>query len=293
MEVIDGTAVRRHRAAPVGSVCVVVAPSAPDQVMTAANWVGADAAAVEHALASPHRRPVAHAAGRRISVIAFATTEDFTSHEVHLHVGTHGLLAVCPEPLMPTLREAVAQVRRGPKEALLAVLLTLANQATAAVEDLSGQANRLDQSAIGLAADAQRRAISGLRHRLFALQQLWTAHHVMCTVDNTLSEALDHAGQRRLRQSGLIFEASGAAAAQLYALLGDTLGRYSAVISERLTLVTVIFLPLTVGCGFFGMNFGWMTDHIGSAAAFAVLGIAAPLALVGLTVLTARRLSRT
>ncbi|TCM37014.1 hypothetical protein EV648_12190 [Kribbella sp. VKM Ac-2568] len=36
-----------------------------------------------------------------------------------------------------------------------------------------------------------------------------------------------------------------------------------------------------------------MTDHIGSAAAFAVLGIVAPLALVGLTVLTARRISGT
>jgi len=64
------------------------------------------------------------------------------------------------------------------------------------------------------------------------------------------------------------------------------------VISERLTLVTVIFLPLTVGSSFFGMNFGWMTDHIGSAAAFAVLGIVAPLVLVGVVVLTARRLSR-
>ena len=64
------------------------------------------------------------------------------------------------------------------------------------------------------------------------------------------------------------------------------------MISERLTLVTVIFLPLTVGSSFFGMNFGWMTDHIGSAAAFAVLGIVAPLVLVGVVVLTARRLSR-
>jgi Mg2+ and Co2+ transporter CorA len=293
VEVIDGTTVKRYGIAPAGGVCVVVPPSASREVITAATWVGADAATAEQALASSHRRPVAQAAGRRISVIAFATAEDFTSQEVHLHVGRRGLVAVCPEPLMPVLREAVSRVRRGPEEAMLAVLLMLANQAAAAVQDLSAEANRLDQGSVGLAADAQRRTVSGLRHRLFALQQLWNAHHVMCTVDVTLADALSRAGRRRLRQSGVIFEASAAAAAQVYALLGDTLDRYSAVISERLTLVTVIFLPLTVSSGFFGMNFGWMTDHIGSAAAFAVLGIVAPLALVGLTVLTARRISRT
>jgi magnesium transporter len=293
VEVIDGTTVKRYGIAPAGGVCVVVPPSAPREVITAATWVGADAATAEQALASSHRWPVAQAAGRRISVITFATAEDFTSQEVHLHVGRRGLVAVCPEALMPVLREAVSRVRRGPEEAILAVLLMLAHQAAAAVQDLSAEANRLDQGSIGLAADAQRRTVSGLRHRLIALQQLWNAHHVMCTMDDALADALSRAGRRRLRQSGAIFEASAAAAAQVYALLGDTLDRYSAVISERLTLVTVIFLPLTVSSGFFGMNFGWMTDHIGSAAAFAVLGIVAPLALVGLTVLTARRISRT
>lgn len=293
MEVIDGTTVKRYGIAPAGGVCVVVPPSALREVITAATWVGADAATAEQALASSHRRPVAQAAGRRISVIAFATAEDYTSQEVHLHVGRRGLVAVCPESLMPVMRETVSRVRRGPAEAMLAVLSMLAHQAAAAVQDLSAEANRLDQRSIGLAADAQRRTVSGLRHRLFALQQLWNAHHVMCTVDDTLADALSRAGRRRLRQSGVIFEASAAAAAQVYSLLGDTLDRYSAVISERLTLVTVIFLPLTVSSGFFGMNFGWMTDHIGSAAAFAVLGIVAPLALVGLTVLTARRISGT
>jgi magnesium transporter len=45
----------------------------------------------------------------------------------------------------------------------------------------------------------------------------------------------------------------------------------------RLTVVATIFLPLTFIVGFFGMNFGWMTDHTRSPSAFWLLGVAVPL----------------
>src|SRR5262249_6761617 len=45
---------------------------------------------------------------------------------------------------------------------------------------------------------------------------------------------------------------------------------------NRLTLVSLIFLPLTFITGFFGMNFGWMNEVIGSASAFVALGVALP-----------------
>ena len=292
VEVIDGNAVQADWTTPADPVCVMVRPSVPGRVVAAATWVGADAAAAEHALASPHRRPVAYANDERISVVAFGTARDFTNQEVHLHVGSRGLVVVCPEPLMPVLGAAVPQVRLGPDEALAAVLLALANQATAAIQDLSEEADRLDQDRIGLASGARRRTIADLRHRVFALQQLWAAHHLLCATDGILAEAQAEAtGQRRLRQAGAAFEANSAAAAQVYARLGDASTRQSAVINERLTLVTVVFLPLTVISSFFGMNFAWMTDRIGSAADFIVLGIVAPVALVAVTVLGLRMFS--
>jgi magnesium transporter len=48
---------------------------------------------------------------------------------------------------------------------------------------------------------------------------------------------------------------------------------YSNEVQERLTIVATIFLPLTVITGFFGQNFAWLSNHIGSAWAFWGLGI--------------------
>lgn len=42
---------------------------------------------------------------------------------------------------------------------------------------------------------------------------------------------------------------------------------------KQLTVIATIFLPLTFITGFFGMNFGWMVDHIDSFLVFVVLGI--------------------
>ena len=58
---------------------------------------------------------------------------------------------------------------------------------------------------------------------------------------------------------------------------------------NRLTLVSVIFLPITFVTGFFGMNFNWMIANIGDRRAFLALGVALPVIIVGLTVVLFRR----
>jgi magnesium transporter len=55
--------------------------------------------------------------------------------------------------------------------------------------------------------------------------------------------------------------------------LQGMLDTYANEVQERLTIVATIFLPLTVITGFFGQNFTWMINHIGSAWAFWGLGV--------------------
>ena len=49
---------------------------------------------------------------------------------------------------------------------------------------------------------------------------------------------------------------------------------------NRLTLVSLIFLPVTALSGFFGMNFNWMIGHIEGGGAFLAFGIGLPIVSV-------------
>ncbi|MFO1061763.1 MAG: CorA family divalent cation transporter [Dongiaceae bacterium] len=58
---------------------------------------------------------------------------------------------------------------------------------------------------------------------------------------------------------------------------------------SRLTIVSLIFLPITFLTGFFGMNFGWLVNAIGGPVSFVVLGLVIPALCVVATILWFRR----
>jgi len=95
----------------------------------------------------------------------------------------------------------------------------------------------------------------------------------------------DHLRRLALRADGQRDRLTGA-----IHLADSTINTRMTRASERLALIATIFLPLTAVASFFGMNFSWMIDHIGSGWWFLGLGIVFPAAtIIGLFVYVAKR----
>ena len=60
-------------------------------------------------------------------------------------------------------------------------------------------------------------------------------------------------------------------------------------IATRLTLMATFFVPLTLITSYFGMNFGWLVDHIDGFVGFLIWGVGAMVAPTVLIYLALRR----
>ena len=71
--------------------------------------------------------------------------------------------------------------------------------------------------------------------------------------------------------------------------VATSLGQRQGQQISRLAIVSIFFLPISFLTGYFGMNFGWMAEQLGSRSAFLTFGMLLPLVCAGATVLWLKR----
>jgi magnesium transporter len=124
-------------------------------------------------------------------------------------------------------------------------------------------------------ADDQRDMFADVHSVLDRLPGLETSDEAAASfgdIADHLHKIADHLDGLRDRLAGAL---------QLYSSMSDN--RLN-LVTEKLTLVATVFLPLTFTVGFFGQNFGWMVRHVNSFGGFVfwglVVGELVPLVLI-------------
>jgi magnesium transporter len=214
--------------------------------------------------------------------------------ETHVHISGEWILTVHRKgcaALKTAYKRMSSAGTSTEEEAVYRILDTLTDSFFPLLDDLDRQLDDLIDDIVQKPTDAQRHALFTQRRKLVEMRRVIapqrdalmtgaielerlpgldlddTRDYFRDVVDHLtrLNELLD--GQRDLIQGAL----------DVY--LSTVSNRLNEVM-KQLTLVTVIFLPLTFITGFFGQNFGWMVRHVNTVGDFVVFGGGALLVAV-------------
>jgi magnesium transporter len=200
--------------------------------------------------------------------------------EVHVHVSGEEVMTVRRAPCahLWEARERAATARvRTEQDLVYRVLDALAESLRTLADRHAAEVEHLEEIAFERPKPADRRRMSELRSDLFRLQQIVMPQREMLARGGDLLETLPGLERDVARHpfrdvhDDLVVTANEID--YLRELLSEAVNVLINQMAGRLTIVATIFLPLTFATGFFGMNFGWMVDHISSAESFLVLGV--------------------
>jgi magnesium transporter len=225
------------------------------------------------------QRPKLDDYGERVLIVFYGAHETELV-EVHVHVSGREVVTIrrapCAHLWEARERAATAKVRTE-QDLVYRVLDALATSLRALADHYSAEVERLEEIAFDRPKPADRRRMSELRSDLFRLQQIVMPQREMLARGGDLLETLPGLERDVARHpfrdvhDDLVVTANEID--YLRELLSEAVNVLINQMAGRLTIVATIFLPLTFATGFFGMNFGWLVDHISSAESFLVLGV--------------------
>ena len=246
----------------------------------------------EQAAHSAPRRPMAAVCDDEVSLVLMIFDEEREQHALQARARDTGLLIIGDDEALGAVRAGLPVGSNDAWAMLVGLILLVARRSEAALDEIDDRCQELESQAIGYASSPQRRAMGRLRAELFRIGETQAAQKNLLAAEEELAQSLGEDQQRLLARAAVAFGANHSLTTRLYAMLGDVLNEQDSVVSERLTLVATIFLPLTLATGFFGMNFQWMLDRLGSLPAFIVFGLVVPGLLTLATLFFIRKLTR-
>lgn len=234
--------------------------------------------------------------GTYMHIVAFGATMDDSDEdqlvEVHVIYSPDFLLTVAQERA-----DGLAAFQKGADgnsfsghELLHSVLDRLIDSYAPLLDRFDSDIEALEEEIVGRRLRGRELAIHALRRRLSRVDR--TVHRQLeafTAIRENLRRLPDHEYDDfpyfRDLQDHLAHVAESADAmreriAGLFELYMAALDNRQNIIMKQFTVVSAIFLPLSVLTGFFGMNFGWLVRHIDSPHAFVLLGVVLPLAIL-------------
>jgi magnesium transporter len=225
------------------------------------------------------QRPKLDDYGERV-LIVFYGAHGTDLVEVHVHVSGKEVVTVRRAPCahLWEARERAATARvRTEQDLVYRVLDALAESLRTLADRHAAEVEHLEEIAFERPKPADRRRMSELRSDLFRLQQIVMPQREMLARGGDLLETLPglerDVARHPFRDVHDDLVVTSTEIDYLRELLAEAVNVLINQMAGRLTIVATIFLPLTFATGFFGMNFGWLVDHISSAESFLVLGV--------------------
>jgi magnesium transporter len=225
------------------------------------------------------QRPKVDDYGKRVLVVFYGADGD-SPIEVHVHLSGREVVTVrrghCAH--LGDAHQRVHDDRiRTEEDLVYRILDALADSIRALVDRRGVEVQSLEDRAFERPTNDERRRMSELRSELFRLQQVVVPQRDMLDRGFAVLECIPGLEREAARHpfrdvhDDLVLTANEIDYNR--EVLAESLNVLINQMAGRLTIVATIFLPLTFATGFFGMNFGWLVNHIDSLEAFLVFGV--------------------